>query len=315
MSLARKIKERSRALGFQMTGIARAEPLSQEREHLRAWLARGYHGTMEWMERNVDKRSDPRRILNGAKSVISVALNYYTPDRRAEEEGVGKISRYAWGDDYHHLLSRRLNELAEIVRELAPGATTKVYADTGPLMDKVWAARAGLGWQGKHTNLITRQYGSWVFLGEVLTDLELEPDRPVEDLCGTCTACIDACPTRAIVAPYQLDARLCISYQTIEHRGEIPEEIAERLEGWIFGCDVCQDVCPWNRFRQESREPAFRPRPWALRPVLTELIGLDDGAFAERFRKSALKRAKNIGLSRNARAVLRNQGAKTPPAS
>jgi epoxyqueuosine reductase len=202
------------------------------------------------------------------------------------------------------VLTQRLEKLYEFLQSEIPGVSGKLYVDTGPVMDKVWAARAGIGWLGKHTNIITRKFGSWVFLGEILIDAELEYDTPMPDLCGTCTACLDACPTQAIVQPYLLDANKCISYLTIEHRGELPKEIVANFQNWIYGCDICQDVCPWNRFQNETDEPAFHPREENIAPKLTELAELSQEEFSRRFRNSPMKRAKHSGLTRNAKAVI-----------
>lgn len=306
-SLTQHIKQKALELGFAKVGIARAERLTEEGRRLREWLNRGYHGTMEWMERNVEKRVDPRAILPGAKSVICVAMNYYVPQNQPADPAMGKISRYAWGDDYHIVVSERLSRLLDFIKEEAPTATGKMYVDTGPVMDKAWAVRAGIGWLGKHTNVITRELGSWIFLGEIIVDLELEYDEPIADFCGSCTACIEACPTGAIVQPYVLDATKCISYLTIEHKGEIPADLQAKLEGWIFGCDICQDVCPWNRFQQPTTEKRFEPRGEIRASYLEDLARLSEDEFRNRFRKSPIKRTKLAGLVRNVKAVLKHR--------
>jgi epoxyqueuosine reductase len=281
--------------------------LRAEGDRLGEWLDRGYHATMGWMKDNWEKRIDVDKVLPGAKSVVSTALNYFVDVRHSEEVSVGKISRYAWGDDYHIVMTARLEELLAHVQVLEPGIKGKVYVDTGPVMDKVWAAKAGLGWQGKHTNLITKEFGSWVFLGEILLDCELEYAVPVADACGTCTACIDACPTGAIVEPYVLDSAKCISYLTIEHRGEISKDLGRRLEGWIYGCDICQDVCPWNRFEKPTETKEFAPRDGNLSPDLNQITGLTKKEFNERYRRSPIKRTKREGLVRNAELSLMNR--------
>ena len=305
--LTAEVKRRARALGFEKVGVVRAEALTEERARLEEWLARGHHASMGWMERGVERRTDPRELLPGALTVVAVALNYYTPHEHAEGEGRGKISRYAWGDDYHDVLGEKLKALLDYVKELAPEVQGKVCVDAQPSMDKAWAVRAGLGWIGKHTNLITRDYGSWVFLGELLLDAELEYDAArEEDHCGTCTLCIDSCPTQAIVEPYVVDSNLCISHATIELRdAELPRAVADNLDGWLYGCDVCQDVCPWNRFEQPTGEARFEPRPGAVSPALEEIAALTHDAYVERFRRSPVKRAKLSGLQRNARALLK----------
>lgn len=304
--LTAEVKRRARELGFQKVGVVCAAPLTEERARLEEWLARGLNASMGWMERDVARRTDPRELLPGARSVVAVALNYYTPHRHADDPAAGKISRYAWGDDYHDVLGERLKALLARVKEVAPGVEGKVCVDAQPAMDKAWAARAGLGWIGKHTNLITRDHGSWVFLGELLLDAELEYDAAREDdHCGTCTLCIDSCPTGAIVEPYVVDSNLCISHATIELRdAELPRAVAENLDGWLYGCDVCQDVCPWNRFERPADEPRFEPRPGSVSPALEEVASLSHEAYVERFRRSPVKRAKLAGLQRNARALL-----------
>jgi epoxyqueuosine reductase len=304
--LTADIKRRALELGFHKVGVVRAEPLEDERARLEQWLRRGHQAGMSWMARDVERRTDPRRLLHGARSVVVVALNYFTPHEHTSAHGTGKISRYAWGDDYHDVLGEKLKALLDFVRELAPEAQGKLCVDAQPAMDKAWAARAGLGWIGKHTNLITRDYGSWVFLGELILDVELEyDDAREEDHCGTCTLCLDACPTGAIVEPYVVDSARCISHATIELRApELPREVAENLDGWLYGCDICQDVCPWNRFEQATEESRFEPRPDSVSPVLEDILNLTHDAYVERFRRSPVKRAKLTGLQRNARALL-----------
>ena len=305
--LTAALRRRAREMGFEKVGVVRAEPLTEERARLEEWLARGHHATMGWMERDAARRTDPRELLPGALSVVAVALNYYTPHEHAREEGRGKISRYAWGDDYHDVLGEKLKALLSYVQEIAPEVRGKVCVDAQPAMDKAWAVRAGLGWIGKHSNLITRDYGSWVFLGELLLDAELEYDAAREqDHCGTCTLCIDSCPTGAIVEPYVVDSNLCISHATIELRDEeLPEAVAQNLDGWLYGCDVCQDVCPWNRFEQPTAEQRFEPRPGSVSPPLEEIASLTHDSYVERFRRSPVKRAKLSGLQRNARTLLK----------
>ena len=304
-----EIKLESRRLGFDKVGVAPADALTEEGERLRLWLARGFHGRMSYMARDPQRRADPRLLLPSAKSVVSVALNYFRPEKHTDAPEAGKISRYAWGDDYHDVLRDKLRSLLEWIRERSPGVEGKICVDSSPMMDKAWAARAGLGWIGKHTNLITKEFGSWVFLGELLLSIELDYDSFVEpDHCGSCRACIDACPTRAIIAPYRLDATRCISYGTIELREtELPEPIRSNLEGWVFGCDICQDVCPWSRFSKETAEERFEPREGVVEPRLREMVEMSQEEFSTRFRKSAIKRAKLAGLKRNALAVTRDR--------
>ncbi|MCI0664185.1 MAG: tRNA epoxyqueuosine(34) reductase QueG [Acidobacteria bacterium] len=300
-----KIKQQALALGFNKIGIVPAGALNEEGEQLKEWLGRGFHGQMGYMARDPQKRSDPRLLMPSVKSVICVALNYFRPEKHVDSPDIGKISRYAWGDDYHDVLRDKLKELLEWIIEHAPEVEGRICVDTSPIMDKAWAAHAGLGWIGKHTNLITKEYGSWVFLGELLLSVELDYDSYIEqDHCGKCMACIEACPTEAIIAPYQIDATRCISYGTIELRdSELPDPIESNLENWVFGCDICQDVCPWSRFSKPSEDSRFEPRPGNVAPELSELAEMTEEEFSTRFRKSAVKRAKLAGLQRNARAV------------
>jgi epoxyqueuosine reductase len=299
------IKTRARGLGFDKVGIVRADTLHVERERLEEWLNRGYHGEMNWMARDPAQRADPRRLFPEARSVVVVALNYYTPHQHSNSSATGKVSRYAWGDDYHEVVSDKLRELLSWIKEQWPEADGKVCVDIQPAMDKAWAVGAGLGWQGKHTNLITQEYGSWVFLGELLLNLELEyADEEVADQCGSCTLCIDACPTSAIVEPYVVNSNLCISHATIESRApQISEEVATKLDGWLYGCDICQDVCPWNHMTPSSDESRFEPRDGNINVSLSEIRELTPEAYATRFRHSAMKRAKRSGLQRNAQAL------------
>ncbi len=304
--MSARIKARARAEGFDKVGIVPAEALAQEGARLREWLGRGYHGAMRWLERDPAQRADPRLVMPAARSVLVCALNYYTPHEHDRSDPTrGKISRYAWGDDYHEVVGAKLKSLLAWIGEQWPQVEGKTCVDIQPLMDKAWAVRAGLGWLGKHTNLITQDYGSWVFIGELLLNLELAYDSAqVEDHCGTCTLCIDACPTQAITEPYLLDSNRCISYATIELRAaELPDEIAQHLDGWLYGCDICQDVCPWNRFQQPTGETRFEPRADEVSLNLADVLALTPEAYAARFRRSAVKRAKLAGLQRNARAL------------
>lgn len=304
------IKQKARELGFQKIGIVPATALTEEGQRLREWLANNFHGTMHYLARDPEKRSDPRLLLPSAKSVICVALNYHRPESQPE---TAKVSRYAWGDDYHDVLQEKLKALRAWMIEQSPDIETKICVDTAPIMDKAWAVRAGIGWLGKHTNVITREFGSWVFLGEMLVSAELEYDSHIEkDHCGKCTACIDACPTQAIIAPYQLDATRCISYGTIELRSEeLPEVMRDDLEGWVYGCDICQDVCPWSRFSKPTEERRFAVRPGITELSLQELAEMSQEEFSTRFRRSAIKRAKVSGLRRNAQALIQIQKKQT----
>jgi epoxyqueuosine reductase len=303
------IKDQAGLLGFDKIGITPSERLVTEEARLREWLDHGYHGEMQWLAREPEKRSNPNAIFPEARSVVVVALNYYTPELHSDETSTGKVSRYAWGDDYHELVGGKLRELLERIKQQAPQVNGKVCVDIQPIMDKAWGVRAGLGWIGKHTNLITQELGSWIFLGELLLDIELDYDAvESEDHCGNCTLCIEACPTQAIIEPYVLDSNKCISYATIEYRQpNLPEEVGANLEGWLYGCDICQDVCPWNRFAQATSEAGFEARTGNVNPNLPEILKLTPELYAERFRHSAMKRAKLTGLQRNARQLLENE--------
>lgn len=303
MTLAENIKQRALFEGFNKVGIVGAESLEDEGRRLKEWLARGHHGEMRWMARDVHKRISPHEIFPQARSVVVVALNYFTPHQHQQSPETGKVSRYAWGDDYHDVVKEKLLALLSWIKEQSPGAEGKVCVDIQPTMDKAWAVRAGLGWLGKHSNVITPEHGSWVFLGELLLNLDLEHDSErIEDHCGTCTLCIDACPTAAITEPYVVDSNKCISYATIELRApELPDEMD--LAGWLYGCDVCQDVCPWNRFEQLTTETRFAPREGNVDADLDDIFELTPETYAARYRGSAMKRAKLAGLQRNARAL------------
>ena len=297
-----RIKAHARQLGFHKVGIVRADELVAQRDRLDEWLYRGYQAEMNWMARDPAQRTDPRRLFPEARSVVVVALNYYTPHQHSNSSATGKVSRYAWGDDYHEVVGDKLRGLLSWIKEQWPEAEGKVCVDIQPIMDKAWAVRAGLGWMGKHTNLITHEYGSWIFIGELLLNLELEyEDEEVADQCGSCTLCIDACPTGAIVEPYVVNSNLCISHATIESRApQISEEVATKLEGWLYGCDICQDVCPWNHMTPATSELRFEPRAGNVNASLSEIVELTPDTYAARFRHSAMKRAKLSGLKRNA---------------
>lgn len=305
--LARALKDEAGRLGFDACGISKAERLDEEARRLEQWLAEDRHASMAYMARNFDKRVDPRRLVEGAQSVVSVLHNYYQPVAHPDDDAVGKISRYAWGDDYHDVLKEKLYELYHWLDERLGGIAGRAFVDSAPVLDKVWAARSGLGWIGKHTNLLNRQMGSFFFIGELIVDVPLPPDGPLPDYCGSCTRCLDACPTDAIYQPYVVDANRCISYLTIEHRGDdIPPSLHPDLENWIFGCDICQDVCPWNKFKFATDEPRFLPRPGLTDTDLRRWIELDLDAFRETFRNSPVKRAKFEGFMRNVRIALEN---------
>lgn len=308
-SITEQIKRQALEIGFHKTGIVRAEPLREEGERLKEWLAANFHAEMSWMEREPAKRSDPNLLFPEAKSIVVVALNYFTPHEHEESNAKGKVSRYAWGDDYHDVLKEKLRELFAFIKSVDETAEGKICVDTAPMMDKAWAVRAGLGWLGKHSNLITKEYGSWVFIGEILLNLDLDYETEiVSDHCGTCSKCLDACPTGAIVAPFVVDSKACLSYATIESRSaELPAEIEENLNGWLYGCDICQDVCPWNRFEKPTEESRFEPRAGNVSADLEEILALSPEKYAEKFRRSAMKRAKVGGLRRNARALIKQK--------
>ncbi len=306
MSSATSIRSRARELGFEKVGVARVGE-APHGEFLERWLGDEFHGEMSYMARDPGRRRDPALYLPGARSVVVVAKNYQSPGRHSEDPRAGRISRYAWGDDYHEVLGGKLHELRRHLESL--GGRARVCVDTGAVLEKPWAQAAGLGWQGKHSNLISRDLGSWLFLGELVTDLDLEPDAPYpRDFCGSCTRCIDLCPTRAIVAPYVVDSRRCISYLTIEHRGPIPRELRPLMGNLVFGCDICQDVCPWNKFARVAPQPEFRARDGNLAPSLIGLMGLTREEFARRFKDSPVKRAKYPGFLRNVAIALGNSG-------
>lgn len=303
------LKAAAHEIGFDAVGIAEAVALIDPIERYGAWLERGFHGMMGYMERNLDLRADVTKILPGARSVIVLASNYYTPHEHTAP--FGKISRYAWGDDYHDVIPPKLDALCARLKEIVPEAETRRYVDTGPVMEKEWAVRAGLGWHGKHSNVIRRDIGSWFFLSVIITTAELVVDAPMEDFCGTCTACLDACPTQAIVEPHVVDATKCLSYWTIEVKPEheVPPQIVNGLDGWLYGCDTCQDVCPWNRFQTPTTEPRFEPRDGVTVMAPEEVVILDQEQFSTRFRKSPIKRPKLAGLQRTAKALLRQESS------
>ncbi len=311
MSLPKKIpvsssqvKQKARSLGFHKVGIAPVDADTDEsvRQRLKAWLALGYQADMAWMENS--KRCDIRACMPEVQSIICVALNYYTPHQRPEGQEYAKISRYGWGRDYHKVMHKKLKALTNWLTEQGEDIQARYYADTGPVPDKVWAQRAGIGWIAKNGNVITREYGSWVFLGEVLTNVSFTPDAPHTEHCGSCTRCLDACPTGAIAKPFVVDANRCIAYHTIENRAdELPDSIKPHLEGWVAGCDICQDVCPWNqRFARETDVEEFQPYSWNVAPTLTELANISDEEWNRRFPASALRRIKPEMLRRNARS-------------
>ncbi len=336
-TLASQIKTYATHLGFDAVGIARV-PLPEHestaplapttathgnmplptrlRNWLMQWLEQGFHGTMAWMARTPERRSDPAKVLPGCRSMMMVGMNYYTGHDPDESGVAGRIARYAWGKDYHEVMNARLLELEKFLHKLIPDIQTRSYVDTGPIMEKAWAQEAGIGWIGKHTNLVSTNYGSWLLLGEILTTVELQPDEPGTDLCGSCSLCIQACPTQAIVEPYRVDAERCISYLTIEYRGaldEIPAELRKKMGNRIFGCDDCLDICPFNVHAQTTHEPAFQPSAWTLRPELPKLTLLTPEDFRTLTKSSPIRRPKYEGFQRNVAIAISNQSS--PPSS
>jgi epoxyqueuosine reductase len=293
------IKNEAQKLGFLFCGIAKAEFLETEAPRLEAWLNKNMHGEMAYMENHFDKRLDPRLLVDGAKSVISLGINYYT-DQRQDDPSAPKISKYAYGIDYHTIIKDKLRELLQIINEKIGEVGGRAFVDSAPVLDKAWARKAGMGWIGKNSNLLNKKAGSFFFLAELIIDLELEYDiAPTADHCGTCTNCIDACPTDAIVGPYVVDGSRCISYLTIELKNEIPQEFKGKMDNWMFGCDVCQDVCPWNRFSVLNTEQAFTPHPDLLHLKTDDWQDITQDIFQKVFKNSAVKRTKFSGLKRN----------------
>lgn len=293
-----KIKSAAHALGFLSCGIAKADFLEEEAPRLEQWLRQSHHGSMGYMERHFDKRLDPRRLVPGAKSVVSLLLNYHT-DKTQVDPKAPKISTYAYGTDYHFVLKEKLKKLMQLIHTEIGEVNGRVFVDSAPVMDKAWAAKSGLGWIGKNTNLISKKMGSFFFIAELIIDLELDYDSPTTDHCGSCTACIDACPTEALHQPYQIDGSKCISYLTIELKDNIPTEFKGKMDNWVFGCDVCQTVCPWNRFASPHNEPAFEPHEDLLSLTNREWQEMTSEVFTTLFKNSAVKRTQFEGLKRN----------------
>ncbi|WP_111623667.1 tRNA epoxyqueuosine(34) reductase QueG [Arenibacter echinorum] len=291
------IKTQAKRLGFLSCGISKAEFLEEEAPRLENWLNKNMHGEMGYMENHFDMRLDPTKLVEGSKSVISLLLNYFPEE--SQNENTFKISKYAYGQDYHHVIKSKLKELQNFISEEIGEVSGRAFVDSAPVLDKAWAAKSGLGWIGKHSNLLTQQVGSFYFIAELIVDLELEYDHRVTDHCGTCTACIDACPTQAIIEPYVVDGSKCISYLTIELKNEIPTDFKGKMDDWMFGCDVCQDVCPWNRFSKPHREPLFNPNPELLSMTKKDWDEITEDVFKKVFQKSAVKRTKFSGLKRN----------------
>ncbi len=291
------IKTEAKRLGFLSCGISKAEFLEEEAPRLEKWLKQNMQGEMQYMENHFDKRLDPTKLVEGSKSVISLLLNYFPSEEQNQDSY--KISKYAYGMDYHFVIKDKLKSLLHFIQEEIGEVHGRVFVDSAPVLDKAWAAKSGLGWIGKNSNLLTQQVGSYYFIAELIVDLELKYDAAVTDHCGTCTACIDACPTDAIVQPYVVDGSKCISYLTIELKNEIPSDFEGKMDDWMFGCDVCQDVCPWNRFSKPHNEPLFNPNPELLSFSKKDWEEITEEVFKKVFKKSAVKRTKLSGLKRN----------------
>ncbi len=297
------IKSIAQELGFSFCGISKAEFLKEEAPQLEEWLKRGYQGSMGYMENHFDKRLDPTLLVPGAKSVISLIYNYY-PEKDLAKDNQLKIAKYAYGEDYHFVLEDKLKEFLQHIREQIGEVHGRAFVDSGPVMERAWAKKSGIGWIGKNSLLLNRSMGSFFFLAELIIDLELEYDGPIKDYCGTCTACMDACPTDAIPQPYVVDGSKCISYFTIELKEEIPSSVKGKFENWIFGCDICQDVCPWNSFSKPHSEQRFNPHPDLVNMKHEDWKEITDEVFQKIFKKSAVKRTKLEGLKRNIRFVI-----------
>ena len=324
--LTQQIKDQARAIGFDVVGVAQVwsisstyevqgpkapQPLSQLLlDTLTTWLIKGYQASMAWLARDPYRRSHPDLVLPGCQSIVMVGINYWPKDDMSDTPEVGRVARYAWGKDYHKIVAEKLRSLEHRMQELYPGESTRSYVDTGAIMEKPWAQQAGLGWIGKHTNLVSTEFGSWLLLGEVLTTAVLEPDAPGTDLCGSCTLCLHACPTGAIVEPYVVDAGRCISYLTIEYRGsweDIPEDLRKRMGNKIFGCDDCLDICPFNVYSQPTREAGFQPLPFLEQLSLEGLLDMPKETFQDLTRESPIRRSKHDGFRRNVHIANHNR--------
>jgi epoxyqueuosine reductase len=292
-------------LNFDACGIADARPADPDK-NLDQWLKMGFHGDMDWMKTTQFIREDVSQKVPGAQSVIVVTKNYYHPFPEPESVATGRIARYAWGRDYHKVLIKPLRQLAEFLVTLDTSVQSYCSVDSGPVLERTWAERAGVGAIGKNSLVLRQDVGSWFFLGVIITTLKLTPDSPVPDICGSCTACLDACPTQAFVEPYVVDSNKCISYQTIENREEIPEPIQSTMGNWVFGCDICQEVCPWNRFAVPTAEPDFAPRPHMVNPSLETLVEMDEDTYKKTYEGTAVRRTKYFGFNRNSKIALKN---------
>lgn len=295
-----RVKQLAREFGFEFCGISQAGFLEEEAYRLENWLNQNMHGQMAYMENYFDKRLDPTLLVPGAKSVVSLLLNYYTTEKQVTDNAP-KVSKYAYGQDYHTVIKNRLSLLFEEMKKEFGDIQARFFTDSAPVLEKAWAQKSGLGWIGKNANLINKKQGSFFFLAEIITDLELSPDGPIKDFCGSCTRCMDACPTDAIVEPYVVDGSKCISYFTIELRDQIPQQYTGKFENWMFGCDICQDVCPWNRFSKQHQVPEFAPSENLLNFSKKDWEEITEDVFQEIFRRSSVKRTKFEGLKRNIR--------------
>ncbi|MBK9283235.1 MAG: tRNA epoxyqueuosine(34) reductase QueG [Sphingobacteriaceae bacterium] len=299
--LTQLIKKEAKLAGFDFCGISKSVFLEKEAAQLETWLKNNRHGEMKYMENYFDKRTNPALLVENCKSVISLLYNYFPEEKQIE--GSPKISKYAYGEDYHEIIKNKLKELLTKLKDQIGDFNGRVFVDSAPVMDKVWAAKSGLGWIGKNSNLITKENGSFFFIAEILVDLQLEYDQPIKDYCGTCTKCIDACPTEAIIEPYLVDGSKCISYLTIELKNEIPQEFKNKMDNWVFGCDVCQDVCPWNRFSTTHHEPLFNDSRNLLSFTKEQWEEITEETFQVIFKNSAVKRTKHKGLKRNLKFI------------
>ncbi len=298
--------QKANSIGFDLVGFAKADKLSDEVKCLDEWLKQGYQGGMKYMERNIEKRKDVSLILQDVRSVISLAVNYYTNHEYTNKKNCGKVSRYAWGKDYHLIIWEMLENLESELMKIDNEFKCKSYIDTGPVMDKAWAVKSGIGWMGKHSNIINREIGSWIFIANIFTNYEFDYSLQIPDFCGSCTACIDACPTDAIVLDYVVDSNKCISYLTIENKGEISQSFSDKFEGWLFGCDICQDVCPWNiKFSQPAKIKEFNPINNNAEINLKDVAEMKNDEFKSRFAKRPISRTKLKGLKRNAEFLLK----------
>ncbi|MBI5476034.1 MAG: tRNA epoxyqueuosine(34) reductase QueG [Ignavibacteriales bacterium] len=304
-SFKEEIKAEADRLGFQKTGFAEIVPLEFESGYFKNWLDEGYHGSMSWLANSYSKRINPAALLPGAKSIIVVAINYFHP-QKSIKDSVGRVSRYAWGNDYHVVVKEKLVKLWEFILTAKPDSKGIINVDSGPVMEKLWAKRAGIGWQGKHTLILDKDVGSWIFLGSIITDIKFDCDMPAEDYCGNCTLCIDSCPTNAIIAPYQLNASKCISYFTIEHSDDVSKDVVNKMGNWIFGCDVCQSVCPWNK-NTPTGVAEFKPKEFSSGLEFDKVLAMSEDEFKNIFSNNPIRRRGLKGLVENVQRIYKKQ--------